>query len=94
VLEKSEDELLGLRNFGRKSYDELREKLVELGFLDPSQLTPSTASDDTEDEDLGDEEDEELGTLGAALMEALRGRGEPRNTGIDFLRRDRTPGDE
>ncbi len=37
VLEKSEDELLGLRNFGRKSYDELREKLIELGYIDPNQ---------------------------------------------------------
>jgi DNA-directed RNA polymerase subunit alpha len=34
VLEKSEDELLALRNFGRKSYDELRERLVELGYVD------------------------------------------------------------
>ncbi len=34
VLEKSEEELLGLRNFGRKSYDELRDKLVELGYID------------------------------------------------------------
>jgi DNA-directed RNA polymerase subunit alpha len=34
VLEKSEDELLGLRNFGRKSYDELRDKLVELAYID------------------------------------------------------------
>jgi DNA-directed RNA polymerase subunit alpha len=33
VLEKSEDELLSLRNFGRKSYDELRDRLFELGFL-------------------------------------------------------------
>ena len=33
VLEKSEDELLALRNFGRKSYDELRDKLDELGLL-------------------------------------------------------------
>ncbi|MCX7618687.1 DNA-directed RNA polymerase subunit alpha [Tepidiforma sp.] len=37
VLEKSEDELLGLRNFGRKSYDELRERLIELGYIDPNQ---------------------------------------------------------
>lgn len=37
VLEKSEDELLGLRNFGRKSYDELRERLAELGYIDPDQ---------------------------------------------------------
>ena len=33
VLEKSEEELLSLRNFGRKSYDELRNKLNELGLL-------------------------------------------------------------
>lgn len=33
VLEKSEDELLALRNFGRKSYDELRVRLDELGIL-------------------------------------------------------------
>ena len=33
VLEKNEDELLSLRNFGRKSYDELKERLIELGFL-------------------------------------------------------------
>ncbi|MCC7363663.1 MAG: DNA-directed RNA polymerase subunit alpha [Dehalococcoidia bacterium] len=35
VLEKSENELLGLRNFGRKSYDELRDRLIELGYIDP-----------------------------------------------------------
>lgn len=33
VLEKSEEELLALRNFGRKSYDELRQKLEELDLL-------------------------------------------------------------
>jgi len=33
VLQKSEEELLALRNFGRKSYDELRDKLDELGLL-------------------------------------------------------------
>ena len=34
VLERSEDELLALRNFGRKSYDELRDRLIELGYVD------------------------------------------------------------
>lgn len=33
VLEKSEEELLALRNFGRKSYDELRDRLDEMGLL-------------------------------------------------------------
>jgi DNA-directed RNA polymerase subunit alpha len=37
VLEKSEDELLALRNFGRKSYDELRDRLIELGYVDGDQ---------------------------------------------------------
>src|SRR5205823_5926644 len=79
VLEKSEDELLSLRNFGRKSYDELREKLVEMGLLPPSDgasevignlpigRAPSvTTGDDGED----------LSPLGAALIEALREAGE------------------
>lgn len=34
VLEKTEDELLALRNFGRKSYDELRDRLIELDYVD------------------------------------------------------------
>jgi DNA-directed RNA polymerase subunit alpha len=53
VLEKSEDELLALRNFGRKSYDELREKLDELGLL------PLDRGDEAPPEalPLGDEEE-------------------------------------
>jgi DNA-directed RNA polymerase subunit alpha len=35
VLEKSEEELLALRNFGEKSYHELRDKLVASGFDAP-----------------------------------------------------------
>jgi DNA-directed RNA polymerase subunit alpha len=63
VLEKSEDELLALRNFGRKSYDELREKLDELGLL------PLDRGDEAPPEalPLGDEE-EPLGIRRAADM--------------------------
>jgi len=43
VLEKSEDELLSLRNFGRKSYDELRDRLIELGFLSAEELQEEVA---------------------------------------------------
>jgi DNA-directed RNA polymerase subunit alpha len=81
VLEKSEDELLSLRNFGRKSYDELRDKLIEMGLLTPT---------DDESEGMGGlplgrppsapsavaEEGEDLSPLGAALIEALREAGE------------------
>jgi DNA-directed RNA polymerase subunit alpha len=79
VLEKSEEELLALRNFGRKSYDELKDKLIEMGFLDASAISASDAGAE-EYEDEGDEEEggEELGSLGAALMEALRGRPDAR----------------
>ena len=38
LLLKKEDELLGLRNFGRKSLDEIKEKLVEKGIVAPEQM--------------------------------------------------------
>ncbi|MGH7881519.1 MAG: DNA-directed RNA polymerase subunit alpha [Candidatus Dormibacteraceae bacterium] len=38
LLTKKEDELLSLRNFGKKSLDEIREKLVEKGFVEPDQM--------------------------------------------------------
>jgi DNA-directed RNA polymerase subunit alpha len=37
VLENSEEELLSLRNFGRKSYDELKDKLNEMDLLPVEQ---------------------------------------------------------
>jgi DNA-directed RNA polymerase subunit alpha len=38
LLTKKEDELLSLRNFGRKSLDEIKEKLVEKGFVQPEEM--------------------------------------------------------
>ena len=96
VLEKTEDELLTLRNFGRKSYEEMIEKLIEHGFLPPDvqeRVQPSAPlmtevetgaprpareperASPTPDGD----EDESLGSLGAALIEALREAGEDPN---------------
>jgi DNA-directed RNA polymerase subunit alpha len=37
LLTKKEDELLSLRNFGRKSLDEIKEKLIEKGYVEPDQ---------------------------------------------------------
>lgn len=58
VLEMNEEELLSIRNFGRKSLDELRERLVERGYLTPEQQSAfggATSSysdyDQTEDEE-------------------------------------------
>jgi DNA-directed RNA polymerase subunit alpha len=79
VLEKSEDELLALRNFGRKSYDELREKLISMGFLQESDegmgsgfgggLARTVTADDVGDDG------EELGPVAKALLEALKESG-------------------
>jgi DNA-directed RNA polymerase subunit alpha len=73
VLEKSEDELLALRNFGRKSYDELRAKLIQMGFLHPEAEEAGMEGAPSFEEE--EEEDESLGTLGAALLQALRRSG-------------------
>jgi len=77
VLEKSEDELLSLRNFGRKSYDELREKLAEMGLLSPPEEGEGgVGAPGPRGPSGGAEEAEDLSPLGAALIEALREAGE------------------
>ncbi len=89
VLEKSEEELMALRNFGEKSYIELKEALVNFGFRAPrvDSRTAGPAAIVSEVSDAAEvdppavmvvepeEEDEEVGALGAALMEALKERG-------------------
>jgi DNA-directed RNA polymerase subunit alpha len=82
VLEKSEDELLALRNFGRKSYDELRDKLISMGFLTESDEGMgggfggglASASRTVAADNLGDD-GEELGPVAKALLEALKESG-------------------
>jgi DNA-directed RNA polymerase subunit alpha len=81
VLEKSEDELLSLRNFGRKSYDELKDKLIEMGLLQPSdELDQDDGGMAVSRPPVGPAPEEgggeDLSPLGAALIEALREAGE------------------
>ena len=67
VLEKNEDELLALRNFGQKSYDELKDKLIEMEYLEA----------DSDDEAATEGENgESLSPLGSALLQALKDAGE------------------
>ena len=109
ILEKSDDELLTLRNFGEKSYIELIDKLLDLSLIGdddprvrrardgvfapsneegitalppsteevtavPSLATAAPASEEKTEE--GSDEDPEItGSLGAALLEALREAG-------------------
>jgi len=103
VLEKNEDELLALRNFGRKSYEELKQRLIEMGFLQaelpieeleeefevpeealeeiPEPPAPAPAKREAKakakvEAEVETEEAEELGALGAKLVQALRQAGQ------------------
>lgn len=95
ILERTEEELLALRNFGEKSYLELRDRLVERGFPaprtdtrrvgGPDDVSPApvavsagsgapAAASAAETSRVSD--DEGVGSLGAALIQALREAGE------------------
>jgi DNA-directed RNA polymerase subunit alpha len=87
ILERSEEELLALRNFGEKSYEELRDKLVEHGFPAPrgdarrvrepvAVGEPVTAGAAPATEAPPADEGGDVGSLGAALIQALREAGE------------------
>jgi len=58
VLEMTEDDLLGVRNFGRKSLDELRERLASRGLLEHSRLAAPTASEEEEATPTAEEAEE------------------------------------
>ena len=57
-LQKGEDEILAIRNFGRKSLHELVEKLNNKGYLAAISYQPSIAADIEEDRIEGDSEEE------------------------------------
>ena len=79
VLEQSEEELLALRNFGEKSYVELRDKLSVGGFPAPRTEVrrPAVSTIEPDGDGVGVASDpppgtDDVGSLGQALMEALR----------------------
>ena len=86
ILERSEEELLALRNFGEKSYEELRDKLVEHGFpaprgdarrtREPVGVAEPVAAGAQATEVAATDDGDGVGSLGAALMQALREAGE------------------
>lgn len=55
VLEMSEEDLLSVRNFGRKSLDELRERLEVRGYIEGSRLaeTPAPEGEGAVEEEAG-----------------------------------------
>ena len=80
VLECTEKELLDLRNFGRKSYDELRGRLIERNYIDSSVTWPRPPRPAAI---LDEDDDEEMSALGKALREALRELGDDDLLGAD-----------
>lgn len=60
-MEKGEDEMLAIRNFGKKSLDELVDKLREKNYLDvPGVDLSAFWESSTNGSDVGDEEADEL----------------------------------
>ncbi len=75
ILEMSEDDLLAVRNFGRKSLDELKERLEARGYIENSRLAETAGEGEaaaTEEEDVASatapevaaEEEEEAAATG------------------------------
>ena len=92
VLERTEDELLNIRNFGRKPYDELRDRLIEHRYIDgeadglviiPDYAGPVPIAPPPPATILDEDDDEEMSALGKALREALRDVGDDDLLGED-----------
>jgi DNA-directed RNA polymerase subunit alpha len=60
LLQLSDDDLLRMRNFGKKSLDEMKERLRMRGFLPPESEDAGLGVD----ADLVDAEDEDLAMAG------------------------------
>ncbi len=58
ILEMSDEEIMGVRNFGRKSLDELKEKLAARGFIPP--VEPRTEGLAEEEEEAEEEPEAEV----------------------------------
>ncbi|HEX5467255.1 MAG TPA: DNA-directed RNA polymerase subunit alpha [Candidatus Limnocylindrales bacterium] len=63
LLALSDDDLLRMRNFGKKSLDEMKERLVMRGFLTPEEAGVPSALDG-EELDLGTDDADEVGAAG------------------------------
>jgi len=64
MLEQGEDEIMSIRNFGRKSLDELLERLKVKGYLDTINFKPSGTAAGEEDEEEEKDEGDDLAPEG------------------------------
>ena len=70
VLEKSEEELLVLRNFGQKSYEELRDLLDNLGLLPEEDEVSDAPPIEEKEGPISAKADEDAGTTAAPAGKA------------------------
>ncbi|MGZ6339862.1 MAG: DNA-directed RNA polymerase subunit alpha C-terminal domain-containing protein, partial [Candidatus Limnocylindrales bacterium] len=59
LLQLSDDDLLRMRNFGKKSLDEMKERLRMRGFILP-ESEPGEGGEEGDDEGLGGLDDEQF----------------------------------
>ena len=59
LLQLQDEDLLRMRNFGKKSLDEMKERLRMRGFLPPEEPGSESYADDVEDDDEPFEDEEE-----------------------------------
>ncbi|MEO5919064.1 MAG: DNA-directed RNA polymerase subunit alpha C-terminal domain-containing protein, partial [Candidatus Limnocylindrales bacterium] len=58
LLQLKDDDLLRMRNFGKKSLDEMKERLLMRGFILPESDDLTSSAADADDADAGDEPSE------------------------------------
>lgn len=75
LLSKDRDELLGLKNFGIKSWNEVQEQLIKAGLIESDGLLSGMEGDETVDEERSEEE-YERGEMLKKLGERFTVRGD------------------
>src|SRR5207237_5748899 len=70
LLQTPDEELLRMRNFGKKSLDEIKERLAARGLIEPPEPSETSADlpEDIQPEDLGPEDVEETATADDELI--------------------------
>jgi DNA-directed RNA polymerase alpha subunit len=60
LLQLQDEDLLRMRNFGKKSLDEMKDRLRMRGFLPPEDESLEDFEDEDEDEQPFDEDEEDV----------------------------------
>ncbi|GIW07878.1 MAG: DNA-directed RNA polymerase subunit alpha [Dehalococcoidia bacterium] len=82
VVEMSDDDLMAVRNFGRKSLDELRQKLAQRGFISPDSISAATSDEEDDGEEaVGEDGTEYLREADGTLIRDEFGNPIPKEEG-------------